>query len=149
MVRDALVDLQRAVELSPERHEALAAEGDCYDQLRQLSDAIRAYSAAVAAVDTNGEWWYRLGRLQLDASHTSESVHALGRAVLYGDATTPRPAWLADAHRILADGMRLSGDRAGAISHYQQYLSLAPSSAIDRDDVREALINLGAVPNTP
>ncbi len=147
MVRDALVDLRRALELTPDRYEAYAAEGDCYDQLRQLSDAIAAYSRAVAAVDTNGEWWYRLGRLQLDASHTSESVHALGRATLIGEAATPRPAWLADAHRILGDGMRLSGERAGAIQHYERYLAIAPEGAIDRDDVRSALMDLGVVPD--
>ena len=149
MERDALVDLRHAVELSPTRYEALAAEGECYDHLRQLSDAITAYTRAVAAVDNNGEWWYRLGRLQLDASHTAESVHALSRATLIGDATTPRPAWLADAHRILADGMRLSGDRAGAVHHYQTYLSIAPQEAIDRDDVRSALMDLGVVPGSP
>ncbi len=148
MVRDALVDLRRAVELSPDRHEALAAEGDCFDQLRQLPDAITAYSHAVAADDLNGLWWYRLGRLQLDASHTSESVHALSRATQIGETMTPRPAWLADAHRILGDGMRLSGERAGAIQHYQRYLAIAPDS-LDRDDVRSALFDLGVVPSAP
>jgi tetratricopeptide (TPR) repeat protein len=146
MVRDAITDLRRAVELSPQRYEALAAQGECYDELRQLPDAIAAYTRAVTAVDTNGEWWYRLGRFQLDAGHTAESVHALGRATLLGEADTPRPAWLADAHRVLADGMALSHERAGAVQHYQRYLEIAPSEALDRDEVRAALMDLGAVP---
>ena len=145
-VRDAERDLNRALELSPQRTEALAALGDCHDQLRELPEAIASYQRAVLADDTNGAWWYRLGRLLLDASRTSESVHALSRATLLGDATTPRPAWLADAHRVQGDGLRLSGERASAIQHYQQYLSIAPSSAIDRADVRNALMDMGVVP---
>jgi hypothetical protein len=73
-------------------------------------------------------------------------VHALSRATQIGEITTPRPAWLADAHRVLGDGMRISGDRAGAVVHYQRYLAIAPSEAIDRDDVRDTLFDLGAVP---
>ncbi len=145
-VRDAQRDLERALQLRPQRTEALAALGDCHDQLRQLPEAISAYERAVAATDTNGEWWYRLGRLLLDASRTAESVHALSRATLLGEAATPRPAWLADAHRILGDGMRLSNERAGAIQHYQRYLAIAPTSAIDRTDVRHALMDMGVVP---
>jgi tetratricopeptide (TPR) repeat protein len=145
-VRDALTDLQRAIELRPTRYEALAAMGSCYDDLRQLPNAIDWYQRAVTAVDTNGEWWYRLGRLQLDANRTRDSVHSLSRATTIGDQTTPRPGWLADAHRVLGDGLRLSGERASAIQHYQTYLQIAPASAIDRDDVRSALLDLGAVP---
>jgi tetratricopeptide (TPR) repeat protein len=147
MVRDALTDLTRAVELRPQRYEAYASMGDCYDQLRQLPQAITAYQRAVAAVDSNGEWWYKLGKLQLDASHTADSVHSLSRATLLGEAETPRPAWLADAHRILADGMRLSNERAGAIEHYRRYLAIAPDSAIDRDEVRSILMDMGVVPD--
>ncbi len=42
--------------------------------------------------------------------------------------------------------MRLSNERAGAIQHYQRYLSIAPLTAIDRSDVRSALMDLGVVP---
>ncbi|AKF05744.1 tetratricopeptide repeat protein [Sandaracinus amylolyticus] len=145
-VRDALVDLQRAIELRPERTEAIALMGECYDQVRQLPQAIAAYERAVAARDTQGEWWYRLGRLRLDAGQRAEAARALARATLLGEAATPQPGWLADAHRLQGDALRLGGERAGAIEHYRRYLEIAPASAIDRSEVRDAMMDLGAVP---
>jgi predicted Zn finger-like uncharacterized protein len=145
-VRDALADLQRALELRPERIEAHADMGDCYDQLRQLPQAIQAYQRAIAARDTQGEWWYRLGRLQLDAGQRADSARALARATLLGEASTPQPHWLADAHRLQGEAMRLGGERAGAVEHFRRYLEIAPVGAIDRSEVRRMLMDLGAVP---
>ncbi|MFO0684501.1 MAG: tetratricopeptide repeat protein [Sandaracinus sp.] len=144
-VQDALVDLQRAEQLSPTNWAAIAAEADCYDQLRQLSQAIDAYGRAANGMLTNGEWWYELGRLQLDASHTADAAHSLARAVAIGDVATPRPAWLADANRILGDAQRLTGSRAEAIQHYQRYLEIDPGG-IDAADVRRLLLDMGAAP---
>jgi tetratricopeptide (TPR) repeat protein len=144
--RDAVVDLNRALTLRPTRYEALFELALCYDELRQLPQAIDALNRAVTAVDTNGEWWYRLGRLNMDADHAAEGARTLGRATLIGEATTPSPFWLADAHRILGDAQRLLGDRAGAVEHYRRYLELAPPNAVDRREVRSALLDLGSVP---
>jgi tetratricopeptide (TPR) repeat protein len=146
-VRDALADFLRARELRPSRHEALAGMGDCYDQMRQVPQAIQAYEQAVAAVGTRGEWWYRLGRLQLDGSRTADSVRSLSRSTILGEAEAHRPPWLPDAHRVLGDAMKLTGERAGAIEHYRRYLEIAPASAIDRDAVQESLLDLGVAPS--
>ncbi len=145
-VRDALSDFERARELRPSRYEALAGMGDCYDQMRQVPQAISAYEQAVAANATRGEWWYRLGRLQLDGSRTSDSVRSLSRATVLGEADSHRPVWLPDAHRVLGDAMKLTGERSGAIEHYRRYLEIAPASAIDRDAVRDSLLDLGVAP---
>jgi len=141
--RDALADFQRTRELRPTRIEAVAGMGDCYDQLRQVPQAITAYTEAVAGSPNRGEWWFRLGRLQLDGSRTADSVRSLSRATELGEAEAQRPAWLPDAHRILGDAMKLSNERTGAIEHYRRYLELAPASAIDRDSVRDSLADLG------
>jgi tetratricopeptide (TPR) repeat protein len=146
-VRDALADFQRTRELRPSRIEALAGMGDCYDQMRQVPEAVRAYEEAVAAMPARGEWWYRLGRLQLDASRTADSVRSLSRAAVLGDADQHRPGWLADAHRVLGDAMKLAGERAGAIEHYRRYLEIAAPNAIDRDAVQESLLDLGVAPS--
>ena len=143
-VRDALTDLERAIELRPARVEALASMGECYDQLRQLPAAISAYERAVGARDDAGEWWYRLGRLRLDSGRRADAAGALQRAALLGEAESPRPSWLADAHRVLGDAMRLGSERAGAIEHYRRYLELAPPTAIDREDVERQLASLGS-----
>lgn len=147
LVRDALVDLERALSLRPTRYEALAAMGRCYDELRMLTAAIDAYNRAVTAVDTNGEWWFRLGRLHMDADHARDGARALGRAAVLGDRMEPQPSWLPDAHRILGDALRLTSDRAGAIEHFRRYLEIAPTDAVDRPEVRSALLDLGVDPS--
>ncbi len=141
--RDALADFQRTRELRPTRIEAVAGMGDCYDQLRQVPQAITAYTEAVAASPNRGEWWFRLGRLQLDGSRTGDAIRSLSRSTELGEAEAHRPAWLPDAHRILGDAMKLANERTGAIEHYRRYLELAPASAIDRDSVRDSLADLG------
>ncbi|HJL18046.1 MAG TPA: tetratricopeptide repeat protein [Sandaracinaceae bacterium LLY-WYZ-13_1] len=143
---DALEDLQRAVELKPSRYAAHAAMGEAYDQLGRLPDAIASYERAVEHVDDEGQWWYRLGRLRMDRGDRDAAQQALARATLLGDAETPVSGWLADAHRLQGDALRLGGQRADAVQHYRRYLELAPASAIDRPDVRELLMDMGEVP---
>ena len=147
--RDALDDLVRALELKPSRTEIYAAMGQAHNELRNLAEAEAAYQQAVSRVDDNGEWWYRLGRLRMDRGNRGEAKLALARATLLGDATTPLPGWLADAHRLQADAIRLGGNRGErreAVQHYRRYLELAPAGAIDRADVRRTLMDLGEVP---
>ena len=145
-VRDALRDFQRARQLRPGRIEAIAGIGECFDQMRQVPEAISAYEEAVAAAPTRGEWWYRLGRLQLDGSRTADSIRSLDRAATLGDADEHRPPWLPDAHRVLGEAMQLAGDRAGAIEHFRRYLEIAPASALDRASVGRSLAELGITP---
>ncbi len=142
----ALEDLQRALVLKPSRYEALAARGDAYDQLSQLDNAIASYEEAVEHVDDDGQYWYRLGRLRLDRGRDEAAGQALQRATLIGDATSPLPGWLADAHRLRGDVLRRGSQRAQSIPHYRRYLELAPASAIDRRAVRELLMDMGEVP---
>ncbi len=143
---DALQDLERALQLRPSRYEIYAAMGETYDQLRRGREAVEAYRQATSHIDDNGEWFYRLGRLQLDRGDTSDAAAALQRATLLGDAMAPAPAWLADAHRVRGEVLRLLGNGREAIPHYRRYLELAPSGAIDRREIRQRLMDLGEVP---
>ncbi|MFK7990765.1 MAG: tetratricopeptide repeat protein [Sandaracinaceae bacterium] len=144
--RDAMTDLTRARELAPERAEVLAALGEAHDQLREIPDAITAYEQAVVADDDNGRWYYRLGRLLLDAGRPRDAASPLARATLFGDAESPVPGWLADAHRLQAQTARSSGQNADAVTHYRRYLELAAPGALDRAEVRRILMDMGEVP---
>ncbi|MFO0694169.1 MAG: tetratricopeptide repeat protein [Polyangiales bacterium] len=143
---DALVEGQRALELNPRRVEAWAVIGEAQEQLGNRSDAIAAFVRVTTAKPDVGEYWYKLGRVRIDAGQAGEGVSALIRAADLGDAMSKRPPWLADAHRLAGDGLRGRGDRAGAIRHYQRYLETAPAGGIDRAEVQQALIELGAPP---
>jgi tetratricopeptide (TPR) repeat protein len=111
--------------------------------LSQRSGAIAAFDRAVAIVPNRGDWWYRLGRLQLDNGHRAEALAALVQATELGDPVDPPPSWLADAHRIRGNALRLGGDRANALIHYRRYMQLAPSTAIDRGEVSDWISRLG------
>ncbi|MCZ7681672.1 MAG: tetratricopeptide repeat protein [Sandaracinaceae bacterium] len=125
---------------------ARATLGDAYDQLLRLNEAIAQYEAAVAAVDDEGGWWYRLGRLRMDRGDRRGAAQALSRATLLGEAAAPQPGWLAAAHRLYGDALRLDNQRNEAITHYQRYLTLAPPGDIDRPEVRRILVDMGVVP---
>ena len=142
-VQDALFDVRHALELKPSRTEALAVMGDCYDQLRMLDRAIDSYEKALRGDASRGHWWYRLGRLQLDAGHQAEGARALERATKIGDDEVRIPAWLSDAHRLQGEALEGTGNQRGAIEHYKRYLELAPPGAIDRGDVTRKLKKWG------
>ena len=117
-----------------------------YDQLSELDQAIASYEAAVERVDDNGQWWYRLGRLRMDRGDRTNASEALQRATLLGDAMSPLPGWLAEAHRLRGECLRLGNSGRESVRHYRRYLELAPASAIDRRQVREILMDMGEVP---
>jgi tetratricopeptide (TPR) repeat protein len=144
-VQDALADFQQALTLKPGRFEAYAGIGECHDQLRQLPAAIAAYQRALEADAARADWWFRLGRLQLDAAQTSAAIQSLTRATTLGESAPPGQVnpWLPDAHRVLGEAMQLSGERSGAIEHYRRYLEVAPAGAVDRNTVQRALAELG------
>jgi len=136
-VKDALDHFQRALKLKPGRHEALANMGDAYDQLRQLPEAVAAYNDAVKAVPENGEWWYRLGSLELDRGNRAQSRVALSEAVMRGDRFFKKPGWVSEAHRLYADVLREDKREGEALEHYRMYLSLAPANARDRAEIEQ------------
>jgi cellulose synthase operon protein C len=138
-VKDALKDAARALELNPKRNEAQALMAECFDELRQLPQAIAAYQTALAVDGKRGEWWYKLGRVYVDQGTRGAAADALGRAIKLGDAMDPAPYWLADAYRMTGDMERSSNNRKAAVTAYKRYLQLSPPGAIDRADVTKVL----------
>lgn len=138
-VRDALIDLDRAIMLKPNRWDAYAARGAAFVELRQRREAIAAYQRAVAGDAERGDWWFRLGELRADEGERAGALEALTRAASIGDVATPMPSWLPRTHRLMAEALAGSGDRAGAITHFERYLEIAPQNDIDRRDVMRRL----------
>jgi tetratricopeptide (TPR) repeat protein len=138
-VKDALKDAMRALELNPRRVEAQALVAECYDELRQLTQAVTAYQMALSASPNRGEWWYKLGRVYLDQGTRGAGFDALERAIKLGDAIDPPPYWLADSYRLVGDVARAANNRKNAVTAYKRYLELAPPGALDRTDVTKIL----------
>ncbi|HKU40805.1 MAG TPA: tetratricopeptide repeat protein, partial [Polyangiales bacterium] len=139
MVKDALKDAARALELKPSRIEAHALMAECYDELRQLPQSIAAYKTALGIDATRGEWWYKLARVYLDQGARGEANDALDRAIKLGEGRDPAPYWLAECYRLLGDNARAANNRKAAVAAYKRYLELAPRGALDRPEVTKLL----------
>lgn len=143
-VQDALREFHKALELAPQRVDIYAQIADCYEQSGQRREALRAYETALAKEPNRGEWWFALGRLQLDNERRVEAKNALLRSIQLASTSTPAPPWLADAHRAYGDLCRFSRKHAEAAEHYRHYLKLAPTDAADRKDVERLVAELTA-----
>jgi predicted Zn finger-like uncharacterized protein len=141
--RDAIRDLERALELKPGRYQAHAAMGEAYEAMRDFDRATQSYERALEQDGDQGSWWYRLGQVRMDAGDRNGAVPALVRAVEIGAPLDPAPTWLLDAHRVLGDAYRLGGDNASAIVQYRRYMELAPPNALDLEEVRDRLTDYG------
>ncbi|MGF1466963.1 MAG: tetratricopeptide repeat protein [Sandaracinaceae bacterium] len=143
---DALRDLHRALAQDPAPVEARAALGDAYEQLGRRREAALAYEQVIEEAPDEGFFHYRLGVLKMDLGDRGGGESALRQATLLGEVEEDPPSWVADAHRLYADALRLGGQREPAIRHYQRYLALAAPTSIDRPDVQRILVELGVAP---
>jgi tetratricopeptide (TPR) repeat protein len=140
-VRDALKDAKRALDLNPQRFDAYALMAECYDELRQLSEATQSYRVALGKDPQRAEWWYKFGRLSMDRGQRGDANEALQQARQLGDKIDPPPYWLPDVYRLSGELARTSGDRKQAVAFFRRYLAIAPDGSLDRDDVRKLLMS--------
>ncbi|MCK6586809.1 MAG: zinc-ribbon domain-containing protein [Polyangiaceae bacterium] len=142
---DALADLQTALAKRPSRFEAYATMAACFQDQGRWSEAEEAWRRAIAGNDKVPEWHYRLGRAYVIRGNRPGALAELERAVELAEASARgRPAWLFDAHFLLAETMRASGNRDKAIEHYKKYLETAPVDNAYRPDAERALAGMGA-----
>jgi tetratricopeptide (TPR) repeat protein len=145
--RDALQDLQTALEKRPSRFEAYATMGLCYEDLQRWREAQDAFRRAIAGNDKVAEWHYFLGKLL--ASHGGGAVASgpeLDKAIkLVEAADAGTPAWLADAHFLLAEALRAK-DKAGAIEHYNRFIELATNGNAYIVEAQKNVTALGGKP---
>jgi len=139
----ALKDLEKALRLNPARTEAYAVRGDCYEQLRQLPDAIAAYRQALQIDETRGQWWYRLAGLLADSGDHGQAESALRRATEAGEKAEPLPHWLPDAYRLAGENAERRNDRQAAIRAYKRYSEISQTNAIDYAPIMKKLRSWG------
>jgi tetratricopeptide (TPR) repeat protein len=141
---DALADLQTALQKRPSRFEAYATMAACFQDHGRWSEAEEAWRRAIAGNDKVPEWHYRLGRVYVIRNNRPGALAELQKAVELAEVSDRgRPAWLFDAHFLVAEAMRASGNREKAIEHYKKYLATAPVDNAYRPDAERALKGLG------
>ncbi|MDH5676905.1 MAG: tetratricopeptide repeat protein [Myxococcales bacterium] len=142
-VKDALKDASRALELNPARIEAHIVKARSYAEMRDLSNAIASYRAALKADEENGEWWFQLATVYNDAGNANESFNAIQRAVRLGDAEDPVPYWLPEALHLAGAHAEKRSQRPLAIKIYKRYLEVAPETALDLPVIQKKLKSWG------
>jgi tetratricopeptide (TPR) repeat protein len=142
---DALDDLQKALEKRPSRFEAWATMALCYQDLQKWPEAEQAWRKAIAGNDSVGDWHYRLGKLLAGHGNKAGSLPELEKAVELSDKPDQSPpAWLFDAHFLLADAYRPQfANKAKAIEHYTRFIALAPRDNAYIDEAQKAIVALG------
>jgi len=138
-VKDAVVDLSRAIELRPSRTEAHAALAEAYYELGMEPKALEQWRIAVAAQPDNASWHFSLGKLLQASSRDADARVELEKSLELGAKQEPPPRWAWEAHRLLA---RSLGSQSAAISHWQQYLQLAPADNAYIEEAKQALARL-------
>lgn len=148
---DALAELKKALEKRPSRLEAYATMALCYQDQSRWPEAQEAWKKAIAGNDSVPEWHYRLGRIYAAANNRLGAIAELEKAVALVEASDlsarPAPTWLFDAHFLLGEAMRATGQKEKAIHYYTRYLATAPADNAYRPDAERALASLG-VPKT-
>ncbi|HYQ17362.1 MAG TPA: tetratricopeptide repeat protein, partial [Polyangiaceae bacterium] len=130
-VRDAVLDLNKALALRPSRHEAHAALADAYYDLGREIDAMKEWQLAIQALPDNATWRFRYGKL-LAANHQTEpAIEQLTKALALVETVDPPPRWRWEAHHALA---RALGPSPDAIKHWEQFLRLGPRDSPYRAD---------------
>jgi tetratricopeptide (TPR) repeat protein len=139
-VKDAIVDLQKALELRPSRHEAHAALADVYYDLGREAEALAEWSKAVSAIPNQPAWRFRYGKLLLANRQRAAAETQLKAALSQVAKSGSEPLWLPEAHLLLAQAL---GEQPAAIEHWEAYLKQGPRNSPYRADAKAALRKLG------
>lgn len=119
-VRDALVDLNRALELAPNRVEVHAQKALAFLELGQEPQAIAEFELAVHASGAEPAWHYRYGDLLLANRRPLEAAEQLKQAIEKAKSRETEPVWLHNAHRLLALSL---GRKKEALEHWKVYVN--------------------------
>jgi tetratricopeptide (TPR) repeat protein len=139
-VKDGLLDLMKALKLNPARSEAHAGLADAYDKLGRERDALAEWQKAVQAQPDNAAWHFRYGKLLVDHQLNDAGRVELEKALASAAKAEQPPRWVWEAEYSLA---RALGNRPEAVSHWEQFLRLAPPEQAYRPEAKAALARLG------
>ncbi len=135
--KDAIDLLHIALQKNPTLFEAHASLGRCYeDQLDQQS-AERSWRKALEGDDNNAEWHFRLAKLMVSRNARDEALPHLKKAVtLVKDDL--KPAWLWNAHYLLAETVRQSEPKT-ALASYKEFVKLTNTENAYRAEAQRAI----------
>jgi tetratricopeptide (TPR) repeat protein len=139
--REALADINRAVQYDRNFWEAYATWAEIDDALGQPDEAIRLYEMATQHDNRHGDWFYNLGRLRADRGREDAARAALNQARTLGAGLSPAPSWFVQGTRLLAD-LERARNPTEARRLYLDYLRLVPPNSPGYNSVVATLADL-------
>ncbi|NUO50494.1 MAG: tetratricopeptide repeat protein [Polyangiaceae bacterium] len=138
---DAIKELQTALDKKPSRIEAHAALGVAYEQQNNTKLAEESFRKAIKGNDKVPEWHYNLGKLLSNRNDVKGATPELEKALELAADKNPAPGWATNAHFILGKAYE-TGDKAKAVTHYSEFLRLAPPDHAYRKEAEQAIERL-------
>jgi tetratricopeptide (TPR) repeat protein len=132
---EALVPLQRAVELAPQNADAYRVLGRAYHNLQRSQEAEQAYKETLRRNDQDFWAWNNLGLLYIEAGDFEEALPLLARATFLNEN-------IACFQNNLGMALERTGHFQAAALAYEKAISLAA-------DYEKAAVNLARVEDLP
>ena len=127
--KEALVHLQRSVQLNSKHYQAWNSMGSTFRYQERLQDAIKAYQRAISLNPRYGDAWNNLGISLRETGQLQASMEAHRAAINLNSA---EPA----GYELLGITQRAANQLSDSIKSYKHALSLKPNSP-------KTLFNLG------
>lgn len=137
---ESTVELKKALELKPSRHEVHADLAQAYYQLGNEVKSMEHWALAIAAYDKQPTWLFRYGKLLNARGRNGEAATLLIKSIELSEGLDPRPSWLWQAHQLAASSL---GVGPKAASHWRKFLEMGPEDSPYRDDAKRALAVAG------
>ncbi len=141
-VRDALEDLDKALELAPSRLEVYASKARALLQLGKEVEGMAAWAKAVSSESVDPTWNRDYGALLLANQRAAEARVQLQLAVDGAMKRKVEPIWLPDARRLLAMAI---GRHKDALPHWNAFLKAKQGT--NNPYLREAMTEAKAILN--
>jgi tetratricopeptide (TPR) repeat protein len=139
--KDAVEDLQKALQLRPSRFEAHADLALAYNDLGKEDLALAEWQKAIAAKPDVATWRFHYGKLLSLRLQNAAAAEQLEKAIELSEAKGSPDAWLSEAHRLAAQAL---GAVPASIPHWQAFLKTGAADSPYRAEAKAALKRLGA-----
>ena len=145
--RDAIIQLNKSLQLNPDIEGAHLLIGRAWEELANLHAAEKAYQQATQNFPTDAEAHYRLGVVSLQTKGNKAAIPPLLNAIRLIEAqrlnkSVPIPPWFSNAYYEIGKAQKSTGAKTDAIASFKTYLEIAPERAVDRKEVQALLTEL-------
>jgi tetratricopeptide (TPR) repeat protein len=141
---DALAELRKAKELSPEKRAVDASLAELFEKRNDVTKAMASWQRAVGDEHAEPSWRASYAHLLLERGRGGEALNQMERAIKDAEKANEKGQWLMDTYFQVAQLQRKARRNDAARANYEKHLALAPPDWPDRRIAEAALEQLAA-----